>query len=427
MNCRLFHVLWLISILLLGNSCTSSTKNEKKAISNANLIEQLSDSLFKGSVGIVTPDSISGFYGTYSSTLLDTMTVSPGLSLTELLQNHLPYNAILRLEKPQYAGVPPLKSVYPGQQFAVLKDSTGEVTHVFVERDALSYYAYEIYWEDVVGEVIEIPTTTRAKELGGVIKSSLWATIENQGSNGALSVKLANIFAWSINFYRIQANDTIRVLFDEVVAQNGKVLDADNVTAVKFTHFGKPYYAFAYGDSISGFQYFDERGHTMKQMFLQAPVEFSRISSRFTHSRRHPVTGRNTPHLGTDYAAPTGTPILSTANGVIETFGYTSGNGNYVKVKHNSTYSTQYLHMSKFADGLTRGAPVQQGQIIGYVGSTGLSTGPHVCYRFWKNGVQIDPYTEIGKESLPMPTNQIQDYLEYIQPLKAKLDAIEIQ
>lgn len=427
MHCRFFHVLWLVILLILGNHCTSSDKKGKSDASKADREKSFGNTLLSTDTLELIPDSISGFYGAYPKSLLDTMTVSPGLSLSELLQDHLPYNAILRLEKPQYEEVPSLKSVYPGQQFAVLRDSTNEVTHVFVERDALSYYSYEIYWEDVVGEIIEVPTTTRSKELGGVIKSSLWTTIENQGSNGVLSVKLANIFAWSINFYRIQANDTIRVLFDEVVAQNGKVLDAENITAVKFTHFGKPYYAFAYGDSLSGFQYFDEKGHTMKQMFLQAPVEFSRISSRFTHSRRHPVTGRNSPHLGTDYAAPTGTPIVSTANGTIETFGYTSGNGNYVKVKHNSTYSTQYLHMSKFAEGLTKGAPVQQGQIIGYVGSTGLSTGPHVCYRFWKNGVQIDPYSEIGKESLPMPTDQIQDYLEYIQPLKEKLDAIEIQ
>lgn len=427
MHCRILHAICLAGILLWGTSCSSNGKDDQEKVTNANLITHLSDSLFNGSEGVSTPDSIQGFYGTYSSVLLDTMTVTPGTSLSELLQDHLPYNAILRLEKPQYAEVPPLKSVYPGQQFAVLHDSTGEVTHVFVERDALSYYSYEIYWEDVVGKIIEVPSTTRSKELGGVIKSSLWATIENQGSNGVLSVKLANIFAWSINFYRIQANDTIRVLFDEVVAQNGQVLDADNVTAVKLSHFGKPYYAFAYEDGRNGIQYFDEKGNTMKQMFLQAPVEFSRISSRFTHSRRHPVTGRNKPHLGTDYAAPTGTPIVSTANGVIESFGYTRGNGNYVKVKHNSTYSTQYLHMSRFASGLTKGAPVQQGQVIGYVGSTGLSTGPHVCYRFWKNGVQIDPYSEIGKESLPMPSDQIQDYLKYIQPLKAKLDAIEIQ
>lgn len=427
MHYRFLHALWLISILLMGNGCSSSDKEGTIDNASDNVEQGLNDSTASNETEIQIPDTIHGFYGSYPKSLLDTMTVSTGLSLSELLKDHLPYNAILRLEKPQYEEVPPLKNVYPGQQFAVLRDSTGEVTHVFVERDALSYYSYEIYWEDVVGEIIEVPTTTRSKELGGVIKSSLWATIEKQGSNGVLSVKLANIFAWSINFYRIQANDTIRVLFDEVVAQNGKVLDAQNITAVKFTHFGKPYYAFAYGDSLSGFQYFDEKGHTMKQMFLQAPVEFSRISSRFTHSRRHPVTGRNSPHLGTDYAAPTGTPILSTANGTIETFGYTSGNGNYVKVKHNSTYSTQYLHMSKFAEGLTKGAPVQQGQIIGYVGSTGLSTGPHVCYRFWKDGVQIDPYSEIGKESLPMPTDQIQDYLEYIQPLKAKLDTIKIQ
>ena len=203
MHCRFFHVLWLVILLILGNHCTSSDKKGKSDASKADREKSLGNTLLSTDTLELIPDSISGFYGTYPKSLLDTMTVSPGLSLSELLQDHLPYNAILRLEKPQYEEVPSLKSVYPGQQFAVLRDSTNEVTHVFVERDALSYYSYEIYWEDVVGEIIEVPTTTRSKELGGVIKSSLWTTIENQGSNGVLSVKLANIFAWSLSLIHI--------------------------------------------------------------------------------------------------------------------------------------------------------------------------------------------------------------------------------
>ena len=369
----------------------------------------------------------SYFFGSHPKEYVEIIVVDSGETLSEVLDGKIQYNAILRMAKPQYEGVPPLDNVREGQKFGILQDSTGEVTHVYATNNNTSYYAYEIYWEDVIGEIIDIPTTTRPKELGGVINSSLWATIEEEGSTGELTMDLANIFAWSINFYRIQAKDSIRVLFDEIVAKNGEILGVTNVSAVKFSHFGKPYYAFAYEDEVNGTQYYDEEGNTMKQMFLQAPVKYSRISSRYTHSRRHPVTGENKPHLGTDYAAPTGTPILATANGVVEAKGYTSGNGNYVKIKHNNTYSTQYLHMSKFADGIQRGTPVQQGQVIGYVGSTGLATGPHVCYRFWKNGKQINPYSEIGKESLPMPSDQIQEYLEYIQPLKEKLDNIEIR
>jgi murein DD-endopeptidase MepM/ murein hydrolase activator NlpD len=178
---------------------------------------------------------------------------------------------------------------------------------------------------------------------------------------------------------------------DTLYAGVGKIL------AARFYHQNKTYHAFRFTTSDGETDYFDINGRTMRKAFLKAPLQFSRISSHFSPKRFHPVQRRWKPHLGTDYAAPTGTPIMTTADGVIESAGYTSGNGNYVKVKHNSTYSTQYLHMSKIGKGIKPGVRVRQGDVIGYVGSTGLATGPHVCYRFWKNGVQVDAL----KEKLP--------------------------
>ena len=167
--------------------------------------------------------------------------------------------------------------------------------------------------------------------------------------------------------------------------------------AAEFIHKNQKFYSFYYKENENYGEYFDESGRTLRKAFLKAPLDFYRISSRYSRNRKHPVTGQWKGHFGTDYAAPKGTPIMSTANGTIVTASYTRNNGNYVKVRHNGTYSTQYLHMSKIKKGIKKGVYVKQGDIIGYVGSTGLATGPHVCYRFWKNGKQVDPY----KQKLP--------------------------
>ena len=159
-------------------------------------------------------------------------------------------------------------------------------------------------------------------------------------------------------------------------------------------------------------EYFDQEGRTLRKAFLKAPLDFYRISSRFSRNRKHPVTGQWKGHFGTDYAAPKGTPIMTTANGTIETAGYTKNNGNFVKVRHNSTYTTQYLHMSKIKKGIRKGVYVNQGETIGYVGSTGLATGPHVCYRFWKNGKQVDPYKEKLPPGKPMKEESKENYFQ---------------
>ena len=182
------------------------------------------------------------------------------------------------------------------------------------------------------------------------------------------------------------------------------------------------YFPFSPDGSTNKQQFFDEEGKTLKNFFLKAPLKFVNITSRYTRSRFHPVQKIWKAHNGTDYAAPTGTPIMTTAAGVVEQAGYTTGNGNFVKVKHDRTYSTQYLHMSKIV--VRRGQRVTQGQVIGKVGSTGLATGPHVCYRFWKNGVQVDALRLKLPTSTPMDSKYKQKYLEYMKPLKRTLDSV---
>ena len=241
------------------------------------------------------------------------------------------------------------------------------------------------------------PITVTRRAVSGVINSSPYQTLEAQGANPALAVYLSNVFAWQIDFYRIQRGDRFNIIYDEREVA-GKSIGVD-IIAARFEHAGKDFYAFNFeADDNDG--YYDERGRTLKRAFLKAPLEYSRISSRYSLRRFHPVQKRYKPHLGTDYAAPTGTPIRATANGVVIAASYTRGNGRYVKIRHNQTYTTGYLHMSRIAKGIRKGRSVQQGEVIGYVGSTGLATGPHLCYRFWMNDKQVDPL------KLDLPTSE---------------------
>ncbi|HRA73403.1 MAG TPA: M23 family metallopeptidase, partial [Flavobacterium sp.] len=197
----------------------------------------------------------------------------------------------------------------------------------------------------------------------------------------------------------------------------------DSLKASFFEYKGKMIYAFPYDQNEGGkIDYYDEEGKALKNFFLKSPLKYANITSRFSRSRFHPVQMMWKAHKGTDYAAPTGTPIMTTASGIVEQTGYTAGNGNFVKVKHDRTYSTQYLHMSRIL--VRRGQRVTQGTIIGRVGSTGLATGPHVCYRFWKNGVQVDALRLKLPNSQPMESKNLPLFKQQIEPLKWELDSV---
>ncbi|MDN3675196.1 peptidoglycan DD-metalloendopeptidase family protein [Flavobacterium branchiarum] len=304
------------------------------------------------------------------------------------------------------------------------KNKTNDLLAVIYQPDALSYYVIDL--RDSIAKAYKKvkPVTLKRKIIGGVLKSSLSETLGNESVEAALASRITKIFAWSIDFFKLKKGDRYGLIFKERFINDSIYDGVEDLEAAFFEYKGKIVYAFPFEqDTTSGkIEYYDDEGKTLKNLFLKTPIKFSRITSRFTSNRFHPVQHTWKAHKGTDYAAPTGTPISTTAAGIVETTGYTAGNGNFVKVKHNGTYSTQYLHMSRIL--VKRGQRVTQGQTIGLVGSTGLATGPHVCYRFWKNGVQVDAL------KLNLPTGESLTgsnrtrFLKQIEPLKRELDSI---
>lgn len=303
------------------------------------------------------------------------------------------------------------------------KDRKNKLQVFIYQPDAVNYYVVDLRDTSVVAYKKTKPITLKRRTIGGVLKSSLSETLESARVEGALASKITKIYAWSIDFFKLKKGDRFALTFTERYINDSIYDGVDSLEAAFFEYKGKIVYAFPYTSNSSGkIEYYDDEGKTLKNFFLKTPIKFSRITSRYSSNRLHPVQGIWKAHKGTDYAAPHGTPITTTAAGVVEQTGFTTGNGNFVKVKHNSTYSTQYLHMSKIL--VRRGQHVTQGQIIGRVGSTGLATGPHVCYRFWKNGVQVDALR------LKLPTGESmagaskKRYLQQIEPLKRELDSV---
>jgi murein DD-endopeptidase len=292
------------------------------------------------------------------------------------------------------------------------------------EVDKIEYWKVDLTDSIPAVQKVKKQVKTKRSFASGVIVSSLFETLESQGVDPVLAINLSEVYAYSIDFYRIQENDRFKVIYDQQYVDDTIPYKVGKIYASYFEHKKDPYYAFGYAtDTIKGFwQYYDEEARELKKMFLKSPIDFGRISSKYSMSRYVKIYGRHKPHLGTDFAAPVGTPIKSTANGVVIESAHRGGNGNFVKVKHNETYTTQYLHMSKRA--VTKGQRVSQGQVIGYIGMTGSTTGPHVCYRFWKNGKQVDALKEKITKSDPLPEKYKPAYMNHIKPLKAELDSL---
>ena len=277
----------------------------------------------------------------------------------------------------------------------------GNTYHTFAKPDSsnsLEYFVYEKSPVDFVvfnlNDSINVyegtkEITIRENQKSAVIDNSLYVSLMNSDASPELAIKLSQIFAWQIDFYHLQQGDNFKVIYEEMYVDD-IFFSIGKIKAAYFSHNGKDFYAIPFvQDSV--FQYFDETGNSLRKAFLKAPLEFGRISSRYSKSRLHPVLKTRRPHLGVDYAAPVGTPVRSTGDGVVINSGYTGGNGRFVKIRHNSVYTTMYLHLSRFAKGLKKGSNVKQGEVIGYVGSSGLSTGPHLDYRFIINGQFVNP------------------------------------
>lgn len=320
-----------------------------------------------------------------------------------------------------------VRKIRTDKPFTILREKSKDSTlQAFIyQPDQLSYYVID--FRDSIKAYKKVkPVKIRRRTIAATLEGSLTEELEKQHVEAALATRISQVYAWSIDFFKLQKGDRFAVTFTERFINDTIYDGVEDFEAAFFEYKGKMIYAFPFvQDTTSGkLDYYDEEGKALRNFFLKAPLKFSRISSRFSGNRLHPVQKVWKAHKGTDYAAPTGTPIMTTAAGVVEQTGYTAGNGNFVKVKHNGTFSTQYLHMSKIL--VKRGQRVSQGQVIGKVGSTGLATGPHVCYRFWKNGVQVDPLGMKLPNSIPLNDRYKARFKKEMEPLKKVLDSVAI-
>lgn len=355
-------------------------------------------------------------------------TVRDGDSFGSIMAQHqVAYPEVHAATQKEYREIFDVRRLRQGQPYVILKSKDSiQKPQVFIyERDKINFSVIDFRQDlKVYSEQREI--ITHMREASGVITSSLSETILDQGMDYDVTHNLASIYAWTIDFFQLQEGDRFKVIYEERFIKDSTYAGMGPIKAAIFEHGGKTYYAFRHktDEDQNYAEYFDEKGNNLRRAFLQAPVNFSRISSRYNLKRKIAFYGNKVrPHLGTDYAAAVGTPILATANGKVIESSFTSANGNYVKIRHNSTYTTQYLHMKK--QNVRKGQSVKQGDVIGWIGMTGNTSGPHVCYRFWKNGRQVDPLREKLPMSNPLPSGKKETYLAQIDSIKQALDKIQ--
>jgi len=323
-----------------------------------------------------------------------------------------------------------IRNLQIGKPYTLLcsKDSL-ELPKCFIYQPNMEEYYVVNFQDSIHAYSSRKPIKYIEKTATGVIENNISETMEKLGLSLRLAYKMADeIYAWTIDFRRLQKGDRFKVIYTDKYIDDTIYVGVYDIKAAYFAHKNEPFYAFEFEtDSIKNVKdYFDEGGKNLRRAFLLAPVQFKRISSRYNLKRRIAYYGNKVrPHKGTDFAADIGTPIMATANGTVIESARKGGNGNYVKIRHNATYSTQYLHMSKRK--VNVGQFVKQGDIIGWVGMTGNTAGPHVCYRFWKNGVQVDPFRQKLPEAEPISANLKEKYLEFIEPIKIQLDNIPFE
>jgi murein DD-endopeptidase MepM/ murein hydrolase activator NlpD len=323
------------------------------------------------------------------SLFTETQVIEQGMFLSTIFEK---YNVLDKLHGilKKADGIFDVRKIKDGQKYTVFfsKDTARTVNYIVYEKSKTDYVVFDL------NDSLNVYTGAkdvdiRVKETGGIIKSNLWFAMEDAGVNPVLANDLSEIYAWSIDFFGLQKDDKFKIVFEEKYI-NDSLIGYGKILAAYFEHYNNKIYAIPYTqDSIHSF--YDIEGNSLKKAFLKAPLKFSRISSHFSYARKHPILKIVRPHLGVDYSAPSGTPVFALGDGTVVHAAFTGGAGNYIKIKHNSVYTTGYMHLKGYASGIKSGVRVSQGQLIGYVGSTGLSTGPHLDFRVWKNGKNIDP------------------------------------
>jgi murein DD-endopeptidase MepM/ murein hydrolase activator NlpD len=319
-----------------------------------------------------------------------------------------------------------VRKMKEGNPYTILfsKDTVPEMLYFIYEEDEVSYITYELK-NQIRVKRSEKPLTRETKVATGVIESSLWNSLVENGNDPELASEMSEVYAWTIDFFGIQKGDYYKVIYEDLKVE-GKSIGIGKVFAACFHHMGSDIYAFRFS-SNGETGYYNEKGENLQRAFLKAPLRFKRISSGFSHGRMHPILKIRRPHLGVDYAADYGTPVQTIGEGTVIEKGWNKGGGgNYLKIKHNGAYTTIYMHLAGFAKGLKTGSRVQQGDVIGYVGSTGLSTGPHLDFRVFLNGQAIDPLKVESPPSEPVAAAYLAAYDMMKDSLKIGLDTVQV-
>ena len=302
-----------------------------------------------------------------------------------------------------------VRKIREGNSFSIFqsRDSMRKSMFFVYENSPILYTVYELFDSLRVYQG-EKEIQYRINTAQGIIESSLWNTMKANGLDPMLALKMEDVYAWTIDFFGLQKGDRFRLIYDEIYVDSVSI-GINNIYAAQFDFYEKAIYAFRFNpnDTVG---YYNENGENLQKQFLKAPLKFSRISSGFSGGRMHPVLKIVRPHHGVDYAAPKGTPVMSIGEGTVISKGWSGGGGNTIKVKHNSVYTTSYMHLSGYADGVRTGARVRQGQVIGFVGSTGLSTGPHLDFRVYKGGSAVNPLTIESPPAKPVDSKYMPQY-----------------
>lgn len=394
-----FCIGWILSILITASLCAAEDSSGKQ------------------------PDRVR--YGIDCESLdVSKAVLRPNQNLAKILLRHnVPYSIINKLAS-KSKNVFDVRKMRAGNPYCLISDAAAKenIRYLVYEKNPVDYVVFKL--ENPVdvysgGKEVE----TRAGAAAGIIESSLWKTLRRQNLSHELATRLSELYAWSIDFHHLQKRDNFKVIFEEKYSGD-EPLGPGKILAAKFHHKNQDFYAF-YHDHAGVRGYYDQNADSLRKAFLMAPVKYSRISSRFSKKRLHPILNRYRPHLGIDYVARAGTPIISVGDGVVSKAGYQRECGKYVKIRHNGIYATQYLHMSRIAKGIKPGRRVKQGEVIGYVGSTGLATSPHVDFRLWKNGKLVDPFKENLPDADPLDAKYIPSFQRRVRELKQRLDAIQ--
>ncbi|MEY8869417.1 peptidoglycan DD-metalloendopeptidase family protein [Meridianimaribacter flavus] len=405
----------LLIALLIFTSILSCKDDEKEKIEEVPLQT------------FVEPEGIKEFGFNLNDYIVKRDTIKSGDSFGVILErNNLGYPKIFQIAE-RAKDTFDITKLQVGKPYTLLcaKDSI-QTPRCFIYQPNKEEYVVVNFHDSIHAYTSRKPIKYVEKVATGTISSNISEALEEQGLSPRLAFKMADeIYAWTIDFRRLQPGDRFKVIYTDKYIDDSIYAGVHNIKAAFFEHNKEPFYAFQFEtDSTKGIKdYFNEEAKNLRRAFLKMPVKYGRLSSRYNLKRRIAYYGyKIRPHKGTDFAAPVGTEIMATANGTVTESRRKGGNGNYVKIRHNATYSTQYLHMSRRK--VKVGDYVKQGDVIGWVGMTGNTGGPHVCYRFWKNGKQVDPFREKLPEAEPISDSLKVRYLEYIKPIRTQLDNI---